>query len=302
MKYYSSVFFLLIAPIWAQLPCTSVDISNMDVSSCICPSNFPSPPSSLICQGNSIDCPITCNPSPPSPVVPRAQLSQCYSGCVEPNSECNGCYIWFSSLCRCLQAFQSGSQTDCIASPVIGQGAPQPHQSPSWVVLGSGNLITTTQLIPGILQLQTAADIDGGFRLGQDTINAQQARDSLALAMNSVSTRSEEQIHIHLCDSTNSGIRGILDQLDRNKYRTSQSVPLAALHKSNSAMNCRVSPNSGVDINMGRDVVEWLKQYQGSNDCAQYDVGAGVITDSSDYTWACVTTGHRAAENLFCPT
>ncbi|CAG7977581.1 unnamed protein product [Penicillium salamii] len=163
-------------------------------------------------------------------------------------------------------------------------------------------LPTTTQLIPGILQLQTAIDIDGGFRLGQDTINSQQARDSLALAMNSVSTRSEEQIHIHLCDSTKTGITGILDQLDRNMHRTSKPVPLGALHKPTAAMNCRVSPNSGVDINMGRDIVEWLSQFHGPADCAQYNVGAGVITDSSDYTWACVVTGYSAAESLFCPT
>lgn len=301
MKYYSVVLSLLIAPVWAQNLCTSDDIAKMDVSSCTCPSDFPSPASALICNGNSIDCPITCSSSPPSPIIPRAQLSQCYSGCISPNSRCNGCYIWFSSLCRCIQAFQAGSHTDCIASPVIGQGPPLPQQSPSWVVLGSGNLITTTQLIPGILQLQTANDIDGGFRLGQDTINSQQARDSLALAMNSVSTRSEEQIHIHLCDSTKTGLTDILNQLDRNLYRTSKPVPLGALHKPTAAMNCRVSPNSGVDINMGRDIVEWLSQFHGPADCAQYNVGAGVITDSSDYTWACVVTGHSAAESLFCP-
>jgi len=246
-------------------------------------------------------CPITCNPSPPSPVVPRAELSQCGSGCVNANSKCNGCYIWFSSLCRCLRDFQFGFQTDCKASPDIGTGLPQPQQPPSWVLLRTGDLITTTQLIPGILQLNTAPDIDGGFRLGQNTLNDQQIRGTGTLAMNGVSTRSEEQIHIHVCDYPGSPLRDILDGLDVNKYKTSQSVPLGALHKPNAAMNCRVSPNQGVDINMARDITDWLKQYHGSNDCAQYNVGAGVITDSSDYSWACVVTGARAAENLFCP-
>lgn len=167
------------------------------------------------------------------------------------------------------------------------------------MVLASGTLITTTELIPGILQLKNTPDIDGGFRLGQRTINDHQERDSKALAMNSVSTRSEEQIHIHLCDSSDD-IRGILDQLNPAAYTTSQPVDLSGLHKPNAAMRCRVSPTAGEDVNMGRDVVAWLNQYQGSSDCAQYNVGAAVMTDSNDFSWACVITGHRAAESLFC--
>jgi hypothetical protein len=301
-NYYSFIISLfLVIPIWAQNLCTSDDIAKMDVSGCRCPSDFPSPPNNLICNGNSMDCPITCNPSPPSPVVPRAQLSQCGSGCVNVNSRCNGCYIWFSSLCRCLRDFQAGSQTDCLASPDIPPGPPKPHQPPSWVLLRTGDLITTTQLIPGILQLDTAPDFDGGFRLGQDVLNSQGIRSTGTLAMNSVSTRSEEQIHIHVCDYPGSPLRGIIDGLDVNKYKSSQPVPLAALHKSDAAMNCRVSPKSGVDVNTGRDVIDWLNQYKGQKDCAQYNVGAGVITDSNDNSWACVVIGARAAENLFCP-
>jgi hypothetical protein len=300
--YYSCILSLfLIIPTWAQNLCTSDDISKMDVSGCTCPSDFPSPPSNLVCKGNSMDCPITCNQSPPSPLVPRAQLSQCESGCVNANFRCNGCYIWFSSLCRCLRDFQAGSQTNCVASPVIPPGSPKPGQPASWVLLHTGDLITTTQLIPGILQLDTATDIDGGFRLGQDTLKNKGIRSTGTLAMNSVTTRSEEQIHIHVCDWPNSPLRDIIDGLDVNKYQTSQSVPLGALHKANAAVNCRVSPNTGVDVNVSRDIVNWLKQYQGSNDCAQYNVGAGVITDSRDLSWSCIVTGERAAENLFCP-
>lgn len=151
------------------------------------------------------------------------------------------------------------------------------------------------------MQLGTAADVDGGFRLGQDTLSSQGIRDTGTLAMNSMSTRSEDQIHIHVCDWPGSPLRDVIDGLDVNKYRTSQPVDLSGLHKSNSKMNCRVSPNTGVDVNVARDVLDWLKQYQGSSDCAQYNVGAGVITDSNDYSWACIVTGSRAAENLFCP-
>lgn len=281
--------------------CTSDDIAKMNVRGCTCPSTFPQPPSNLVCVTPSGQCPINCNPPPPpSPVIPRAELSQCYSGCVDANFECNGCYIWFSSLCRCIQDFQAGTQTTCIASPSIGVGPPQPNQSPSWVVLGGGDLITTTDLIPGILQLSSAADVDGGFRLGQDTLNNRGIRGTGTLAINSVSTRSEEQIHIHVCDHPGSAVRGILDELRRDDYKTTSSVDLSALPEPSAAMSCRASPNRGEDINMGRDIVDWLTQYAGTTTCAQYDVGAGVIVDSNDHSWACITTGHRASERLFC--
>ncbi|KAJ5826781.1 hypothetical protein N7447_003544 [Penicillium robsamsonii] len=281
--------------------CTSDDIAKMDVSGCTCPSTFSPSPKDLVCVTPSGQCPINCNPPPPaSPVIPRAELSRCYSGCVNANSECNGCYIWFSSLCRCIRDFQSGTQTTCIASPSIGVGPPQPNHSPSWVVLGGGDLITTTDLIPGILQLSSAADMDGGFRLGQDTLRNRGIRDTGTLAINSVSTRSEEQAHIHVCDHPGSTVRSILDTLQRDNFKTTSSVDLSALPRPSAAMSCRASPNKDEDINMGRDIFEWLKQYFGTMTCVQYDVGAGVITDSNGHSWACITTGHRAAESMFC--
>ncbi|KAJ5793747.1 hypothetical protein N7457_000346 [Penicillium paradoxum] len=284
--------------------CTSDDIAKMDVSGCTCPSTFPPNPKDLVCVGKSTPCPINCSPSPPpSPVVPRSELSQCYSGCVNANSQCNGCYIWFSSLCRCIRSFQAGSQTDCIASPSIGTGPPLPNQSPSWVVLATGDLITTTQLIPGILQLGSAVDVDGGFRLGQNTLRNRSIRDTGTLAMNSVSARSEDQIHIHICDKQSIPLRGIIDNLDPNKYKTTTSVDLSNYPRPNAAMSCRVSPNKGEDVNVGRDIVTWLQQYTSQttkDSCAQYDVGAGVITDKNGFSWACITTGPRAAESLFC--
>ncbi|KAF9251998.1 hypothetical protein CBS147332_37 [Penicillium roqueforti] len=281
--------------------CTSDDIARRDVRGCTCPSTFPASPNDLVCVTPSGQCPITCNPPPPpSPVIPRAQLSQCDAGCVDANSECNGCFIWFSSLCHCLQDFQSGNQTTCIASPPIPVGPPRTNQSASWVVLSSGDLITTTDLIPGILQLSSAADVDGGFRLGQDTLNTRGIRDTGTLAINSVATRSEEQIHIQVCDHPGSAVRRILDNLPRENYNTTSSVDLSALSQPSAAMSCRVSSNAGQDINLGGDIVDWLNQYAGNTTCAQYNVGAGVVTDSNDYSWSCITTGDRAAEDLFC--
>ncbi|KAJ5382410.1 hypothetical protein N7517_000321 [Penicillium concentricum] len=151
-----------------------------------------------------------------------------------------------------------------------------------------------------LLNLSSAADMDGGFRLGQDTLRKRGSRDTGTLAMNSVSTRSKEQIHIHVCDHPGSTVRGILNKLHRDSFKTTSSVDLSALPWPSAAMSCRASPTRDEDINTGRDIVDWLKQYAGMTTCAQYDVGAGVLTDSDGHSWACITTGHRAAGNLFC--
>ncbi|KAJ5771364.1 uncharacterized protein N7511_003415 [Penicillium nucicola] len=288
----------------------------MDVSACMCPTSFPSPASALTCFPKGPltpqPCPRTCNPAPPSsPVTPRAQLNTCYSGCVDENDNCNGCYVWFHSLCGCIHDFQSPHGTTCISSasppnPPITPGQPW---NPVWMVLSLGDLITTTELIPGILSLGSAVDPDGGFRLGQDTLRntfpgQKYNRLTGTLAMNSVATRSEEQVHIHLCFSQFSGVRGILDGLTRTNYFNLAWVDLSNIHKPDAPyMYCRASSNQGQDINVSRaisDYLDYLTAQFGPDNCAQYTVGAGVITDSQDYSWACVTVGSRAAETIFC--
>lgn len=71
----------------------------------------------------------------------------------------------------------------------------------------------------------------------------------------------------------------------------------SALHRRGNVLS-PVTPTPGVTCDMGRNIVDWLAQYAGTTSCAQYDVGAWVIVDSIGYVWACITTGHRAAETL----
>ncbi|OQD82161.1 hypothetical protein PENANT_c023G11824 [Penicillium antarcticum] len=177
------------------------------------------------------------------------------------------------------------------------------------MVLSRGDLITTTELIPGILSLNSADDPDGGFWLGQDTLRNKFSgqkydRSTGTLAMNSVATRSEEQVHIHLCFSQFSVVRSILDYLTRSDYLNLARVDLADLKRPDAPeMYCRASTNTGGDINMSRVISEYLDHLTnifGSDNCAQYNVGAGVLTDSNDYSWACVTVSSRAAERIFC--
>ncbi|KUM65589.1 hypothetical protein ACN42_g1484 [Penicillium freii] len=112
----------------------------------------------------------------------------------------------------------------------------------SWVVLGRGDLIPTTDLMPGILQLSSAADVGGRFRLVQDTLNNRGIRDTGTLATSS-STCPEEQTHIHVCDHPGSTERGILDKLHRDNFKTISSADLSALPKPSAAMSYRASPN-----------------------------------------------------------
>jgi hypothetical protein len=176
------------------------------------------------------------------------------------------------------------------------------------MVLTLGDIITITDLIPGILSVDTADDPDGGFRLGQDTLRnkflgQKYDRQTGTLAMNSVVTRSEEQIHIHMCFSQFSGVRKILDRLTLSDYLNLAWVDLATLKKPDAPyMYCRASTNKGGDINMAREIsgyLHYLTATLGPNNCAKYTVGAGVITDSNDYSWAYVTIGRRAAETIF---
>ncbi|KAK9327448.1 hypothetical protein V1520DRAFT_283414 [Lipomyces starkeyi] len=288
-------------------PCTSDDITNMDVSGCDCPSQFPSPVTDLTCIGPAQVCSQTCG-NPQMTIQSRSQLTQCGQGCITANSECNGCYIWFHSLCSCIRDLQHASTTTgCSPSENLHPGHPN---QPIWMLLNAGDLITTTQLLPGILQLNNAPDPDGGWRLGQRVLQQGHSGQTYnrvrgSLAMNSVATRSEEQVHIHVCDNPVSKIRDKLSSLWRGNYGTLQPVPLTTAEgfRPGSEMSCRVSPNSGAVIDMARDISGYIGSLVAPPaSCAAYYVGAGVITDANDYTWACVTTGTRSAEELFCHT
>ncbi|CAI7578826.1 unnamed protein product [Penicillium palitans] len=74
------------------------------------------------------------------------------------------------------------------------------------------------------------------------------------LAINSVSTRSEEQIHVYVGDHPGSPARGILDKLHRENPKITSSVNLSALPKPSAAMSCQAPPNKG------RGIVDRLTQ------------------------------------------
>ncbi|KAJ5382973.1 hypothetical protein N7517_000884 [Penicillium concentricum] len=273
----------------------------MDVSQCDCPAKFPPDPKNLTCLTSPQTCYQACG-NPPIRIQSRAQLTTCNSGCVSSNSDCNGCYIWFHSLCGCIRDLQSPNpKANCIPDKKITPGKASP---PVWMVTSRGDLITTTQLLPGILQLHTAPDADGGFQLGQKTLRSghpeqEYNRANGTLAINSALTRSEEQIHIHLCQNPASSTRDLLSGLNRSDYKVLKWVQFPPGFKSGSAMYCRVSPSPGGEVDVATDI---LRVLQTTMACDIYNVGGGVVTDRHDYSWSCVTSGSRSAEEIFCHT
>ncbi|KAJ5626009.1 hypothetical protein N7510_002318 [Penicillium lagena] len=260
---------------------------------------------SCLQSGVAAKCPLLapqCNsPTAPNEVVPISPFNGGQllwgQGCIDANVPCNACYIWFGSLCRCLK-----NSADCtLAQPnVVGD--------PIWALLSNKaahGLITTSQKLPGILQLKQAPEPNRGWQLGQSVLRnppttpAQYTRKTGALAMNSVSTRTEEQIHIHVCNNPTSVIRTILSRLPRAGYTQSTLVPLPLGFPAGSELRCQISPQPGMDINVANAILKYLGPLH-SYGCEQFRVGAGLIIDNYDYTWACVTTGTRGAEDLFC--
>lgn len=222
-----------------------------------------------------------------------AELNTCGAGCIDANNECNACYIWFSSLCGCIQELQEQKQTSCIPSTQI---TPNQKTPPVWIVNAAHDLMTTTYLVPGILQLDEIPNYWVGFNLGQNTVR-NSYKNAGTLALNSVASRTEEQIHIHLCNNGNSNVRGILNGLDHAKYKTLTPVDLAKV-KPGSAMECRVASGSGTNIDQGMDIINYVKNL-GFSDCARYHVGSGYMVDKNGFAWSCITTAGSAQE-IFC--
>ncbi|KAK7178309.1 hypothetical protein PSPO01_15641 [Paraphaeosphaeria sporulosa] len=124
----------------------------------------------------------------------KASLVVGHQGCVAKNLPCgNGCGLYFGGVCRPLKG-----ASDCI-------------RRGDWWLLNAHELISTSRVIPGIVELGTE---NAGWRLGQEllsgnniTVNGLVAtRANGALAVNSVHHRDQDQIHIHVCDANSSAL------------------------------------------------------------------------------------------------
>jgi hypothetical protein len=205
----------------------------------------------------------------------------CNEGCTDDNINCSACDIFFDNLCGCLQ------DKKCYRTP----------NTDPWTLLHQGTLITTPHLIRGILEEGTD---NRGWQLGQDTLlnKITSSRASGTLAMNSVLARTKEQIHIHVCNRPTSVLRANLDRLSPSAYTTLKPMPFGVLGFAPGDIHCQASQTKGNNRFPMADLIRgYLANIHAT--CDRVHVGAGLITDSYDNTWGCVTQG-GSAEYLFC--
>jgi len=264
------LLFLLLPLYTYAAVCRASDIQQVSVGSCTCASSFP--------NTNCNQCPAICGGSP------NDKLRMCSEGCTDNNINCSACDIYFENLCGCLQ------DKKCYHT----------QNTDPWTLLHKGTLITTPHLIRGILEVGSD---NRGWQLGQDTLlnKITSSRAYGTLAMNSVLARTKEQVHIHVCDQLKSALRGNLNNLYKSSpsaYKSLTAMPFSVGGFAPGKIHCQASQTKGNNQFPMADLVRSYLSSLGSCD-DRVHVGAGLITDSNDYTWGCVTDG-GSAEDLFC--
>jgi hypothetical protein len=269
-------------------PCSAIQIQNINVP----------PPDTCVClTGSATGTKAVTYTCPPNPTGTPMTAKFCLKGKDTCSDDANMgydvCSLWFHSLCWCIQMLlHNPTKTNCKYRGCLNT-CPKPKV---WMLLERQDLITTTEPLQGILELQNSFDPDGGWTLGQENKNSSQA-----LAMNSLGSRSQEQIHIHVCSvvtgNLSGDLRSILTCRDRSKHEKLTEVPdMPAYAKTRTF--CKVSPKKFETIRIARDIQDFIVSETGKN-CKEH-IGAGIITDSWGFTWGCVTYGTRAAEYIFC--
>ncbi|KAJ5907360.1 hypothetical protein N7495_000042 [Penicillium taxi] len=256
--------------------CGTADISSNSVGNCECAPSF------------SEDGCGACTDPFCGDAKLKGKLAVCNAGCVQQNLNCSACGLYFGSVCRCLK------------------GAPGCSNNGDWWLLNSHDLISTTKRVPGIVQLGSD---NTGWQLGQTLLawtgislsTGTATRKTGTLAVNSVKQRDEEQIHIHVCNRPNNQLRDYLS----TKVRPDQFQSLKPLETSfpefpTKSVLCQASQTKGDNhVDVAGITADHLNKAKG---CDESQVGAGLITDTNDYSWVCITTGYQSGGQLFCRT
>ncbi|KAK7177840.1 hypothetical protein PSPO01_16113 [Paraphaeosphaeria sporulosa] len=248
--------------------CSTPEIESGSVSGCACGDKT----TAFIEAGCVSQTDPNCNKR-----VPQASFVVGYQGCVAKNLPCgNDCGLYFGGVCRCLKG-----SSDCICRG-------------DWWLLNAHELISTSRVIPGIVELGPE---NVGWRLGQEllsgnniTLNGLVAtRANGALAANSVHQRDQDQIHIHVCDANSSA----LTTYPSSKVRREDFPPSGAASRLPTAFGlrfpkgsvlCQAAANKNDDtIDVDHVANNYITR---ANKCDKaYYVGAGLTTDTNDYSW-----------------
>ncbi|EHK26486.1 uncharacterized protein TRIVIDRAFT_63787 [Trichoderma virens Gv29-8] len=257
-------------------PCLIKDIRQMDVSGCTCE------PHSSKCDKTGC---MTCKAN-----IENRHTKHCAVGCTDDDKECQGCGLWFSTLCNCLK-YQDCKHTGTIT----------PHGDSIFVLTNNGEqLITTTDLLPGILEARNATRYEPGWRFAQEHYN----RANQALALNSVRSRTHEQFHIHVCNrpnSTDPRILDILDNIPKSQHIYGKDLKKVGNHDD---LYCRTIEKGQTpivyDFVTAIDAILDDKTLNEVGKICHGFAGAGIIQDSHGNVWACVTGNREGPLFRFC--
>jgi hypothetical protein len=213
-------------------------------------------------------------------------LIVCNTVCGLDNRECHACDIWYGGVCECLQKYPLPDIGSGCFGSISWQG-PTHGLPPVWILRNSANLISSTVLNTGIENINQMPDKNEGWLLGLSHINTA----TQALTMNSVETRSRNEIHIHLCNK-NIAASNRLGTLDPKKYSIFTFIQVIGT----SGWYCEATAK-GTQLDPSSNFVKWLSTNPQVN---INKLGIGLLTDThNNYIWTCIST-YGVAEQIFC--
>lgn len=258
--------------------CSQKDIESRSILNCDC-------------RGKSTKCKVSCptdKQTCTTTYTPDKFVNKCDDGCVQSEADCKGCGLYYHSLCDCLKDPKN---------PKICTTNKPPSSGPIWAHLKTGgnehDLYTTTEVIPGILEM-AAPPYDfhnEGWLFAQDEWTKDEA-----LAMNPWIVRTEEQVHIHLCEAQ--GLtKAVLTKEDiaSEKHLVKLKAPGSPQFQSLYCMG-RKNTNDKID-----NFMEALNEFRNEHkDVCPQEIGAGMMRDNNGRPWACATTSYHGPLPYFC--
>lgn len=284
-------FLLLVLPFLSSVAqgtyCTFNEIRTKNVGKCTCQKHQDKCAAVVGCQ--------TCTWDIKEKRTHGGPKEGCYVGCKDKDWNCRGCGVWYTSLCNQLQLCLKGSP-HCQAEPKVQPG------STSWIVLPEGKdpLVTTTDLLPGILEmLNNPGKYGGAFDFAQDHYNPK----TQALALNSVRSRTMEQFHIHMCPRPAKGTK-VLPRLDKATPASSSNMQFIPKTKPDDPnLWCLGVKGKGPIKNFVQAINAQLQKIDPKTKKPLICKGlasAAIIQDSHLNTWGCVSDDPKGPIGNFC--
>ncbi|CAH0037431.1 unnamed protein product [Clonostachys rhizophaga] len=260
--------------------CSTSEIERMDLSNCRCQEKVSGCQAGVVCEA-------VCG----LPVTKPKDVLHCDRGCTDDQNNCEGCGIWFHSLCNCLK-----TPDKC---PHTGTVKKDSHDS-VWALITNGtndDLITNTKIIPSIEEL-TAQEGNVGWDFAQSfsTDVGFHNYSATALALNSWRARTHMQIHIHLCDKNMTTYTHLSTAKELPATPGTSDYRLKQLD-TDPDLYCISVPKNGAIQKFG-ELVDYFRR---GTDCTRR-VGAGIMHDKRGNTWGCATFNSAGGVAKFCST